>query len=81
MDNLDYIENYFTNTPGTELAREFEERITTDPGFAEEVAFYLAAHEVSREASGIEKKERFKETYQRNRTVRSVPVKRLIYYI
>jgi len=81
MDNLDYIENYFTNTPGTEQAREFEERITTDPGFAEEVAFYLAAHEVSREASGIEKKERFKETYQRNRTVRSVPVKRLIYYI
>jgi len=81
MDNLDYIEDYFTNKPGTDLTREFEERITSDPVFAEEVAFYLASHEVSREASSFEKKERFKEAYQRNRTVRSVPVKRLIYYV
>ena len=81
MDNLDYIENYFTNKPGTELTREFEERIKSDPGFAEEVAFYLAAREVSKEASGIEKKQRFKETYQKNRVVRSVPVRKLVYYI
>ena len=81
MDNLDYIENYFTNTPGTDLTREFEERIKSDPGFAEEVAFYLAAQEVSKEASGLEKKQRFKETYQKNRVVRSVPIKKLVYYI
>lgn len=81
MDNLDYIENYFINKPGTELTREFEGRIKSDPGFAEEVAFYLAAHEVSKEASGIEKKQRFKETYQKNRIVRSVPVRKLVYYI
>ena len=81
MDNLDYIENYFTNTPGTDLTREFEERIKTDPGFAEEVAFYLAAHAVSKEASGLEKKQRFKETYQENRIVRSLPIKKLVYYI
>jgi tetratricopeptide (TPR) repeat protein len=81
MDNLDYIENFFTSTPGTELTREFEERIKSDPGFAEEVAFYLTAQEVSKEASEIEKKQRFKETYQKNRVVRSVPVKKLVYYI
>jgi tetratricopeptide (TPR) repeat protein len=81
MDNLDYIENFFTSTPGTELTREFEERIKSDPGFAEEVAFYMAAHEVSKEASGLEKKQRFKETYQKNRVVRLVPVKKIIYYI
>jgi len=61
MDNLDYIENYFTNTPGSELTREFEERIKSDPGFAEEVAFYMAAKEVSKEASALEKKQRFKK--------------------
>jgi tetratricopeptide (TPR) repeat protein len=81
MDNLDYIENYFTNIPGSELTREFEERIKSDPGFAEEVAFYLAAQEVSKEASGLEKKQLFKETYQKNRIVRSVPIKKLVYYI
>ena len=81
MDNLDYIENYFTNTPGTTLTREFEERIKSDPGFAEEVAFYMAAREVAKEASGLEKKQRFKETYHKNRVVRSVPIKKLVYYI
>jgi tetratricopeptide (TPR) repeat protein len=81
MDNLDYIENFFTSTPGTELTREFEERIKSDPGFAEEVAFYMAAQEVSKEASGFEKKQRFKENYQRNRVVRLVPVKKIIYYL
>lgn len=81
MTNLDYIENYFTNTPGTDLTREFEERIKSDPGFAEEVAFYLAAHEVAKEASGLEKKERFKETYRGNRGTRTIPIRKLIYYI
>jgi tetratricopeptide (TPR) repeat protein len=81
MDNLDYIENYFTNHPGADLTRECEERIKSDPGFAEEVAFYMAAKEVSKEASGLEKKQRFKETYQKNRVVRFVPVKKLVYYI
>jgi tetratricopeptide (TPR) repeat protein len=81
MDNLDYIEDFFTSTPGTELTREFEEKIKSDPGFAEEVAFYMAAHEVSKEASGLEKKQRFKENYQKNRVVRIVPVKKIIYYL
>lgn len=81
MTDLDYIENYFTNTPGPELTREFEEKIKTDSGFAEEVAFYLAAHEVAKEASGLEKKQHFKETYQKSRVVRSTPVKKLVYYI
>ena len=81
MDNLDYIENYFTSAPGTELNREFEERIKSDSGFAEEVAFYLAAHKVSKEASELEKKQRFKESYQKNHVVRFVPVKKIIYYI
>jgi len=81
MDNLDYIENYFTDKPGPELTREFEERIKSDPGFAEEVAFYMTAREVSKEASGIAKKQRFKETYQKNRVVRYGHVRKLVNYI
>jgi len=65
MDNLDYIENFFTNKPGTDLTREFEERIKSDPGFAEEVAFYLAAQEVSKEASGLEKNNASKKLIKR----------------
>ncbi len=80
MDNLDYIENYFTSAPGTDLTREFEERIKSDPGFAEEVAFYITAREVAKEASGLEKKQRFKENYQRNRVIRFIPTKKIVYY-
>jgi hypothetical protein len=41
----------------------------------------MAAHEVSKEASDLEKKQRFKETYQKNRVVRLVPLKKIIYYV
>jgi hypothetical protein len=81
MDNLDYIENFFTNSPEAGLTREFEERIKSDPGFAEEVAFYLTAKQVSKDASDLEKKQRFKETYQKSSVIRSVPVRKIVYYI
>ena len=45
MDNTDYIESYFTNGLVPDQAREFEKRIVSDPGFAEEVAFYLSVSE------------------------------------
>ncbi|HEY2649840.1 MAG TPA: hypothetical protein VGI38_11640 [Puia sp.] len=81
MDNLDYIENYFAAEPGRDLTREFEERIHSDPGFAEEVAFYLSALQVSRESSDVVKKEHFKEIYQKHGVQRSLPVRKLVYYM
>jgi tetratricopeptide (TPR) repeat protein len=66
MDNLDYIESYFSNEPDSERAREFEKRIETDPGFAEDVAFYLSVLNVSREKSQEERKQHFKAIYQQN---------------
>ena len=81
MDNLDYIENYLAQLPAADLTREFEERIHSDPGFAEEVAFYFAAQEVSRESSRTVKKEHFKEIYQKHQVNRSLPVRKLVYYI
>jgi len=81
MDTLDYIESYFTKEPDADRTREFEERIKSDPVFAEEVAFYLAVQDVSREASRLVKKEHFKEIYRNNQVTRSVPFRKLVYYV
>jgi|SRR5450432_82554 hypothetical protein len=81
MDTLDYIESYFTKEPDADRTREFEERIKSDPVFAEEVAFYLAAQEVSREKYQVVKKEHFKEIYKNKQVVRIVPFRKLVYYI
>jgi tetratricopeptide (TPR) repeat protein len=80
MDNLDYIENYFTGEPEASLKKEFEERITSDPEFAAEVAFYLSAKQVSGDVSRSAKKEQFKELYQNKKTARPAPVRKLVYY-
>jgi tetratricopeptide (TPR) repeat protein len=90
MDNTEYIESYFTNELVPDQAREFENRIESDPVFAEEVAFYLSALTVSREIAREEKREQFKILYQENSAVSQFPVRnisvkrplrKLIYYI
>jgi tetratricopeptide (TPR) repeat protein len=81
MDNLEYIERILTDEPDAESRRVFEERIKTDPGFAEEVAFYLSAQQASRQASENVKRERFREIYKEHEVVRSVPVRKLVYYV
>ena len=94
MDNIEYIESYFTSAQDPDRAREFNQRIESDKEFAEEVAFYLAALDVSMESSQLEKKRNFKEIYQKNRTAGNLTrmtgevtrpgpttVRRLTYYI
>ncbi len=81
MDNLDYIESYFTDGPDPVRTREFENRIESDPAFAEQVAFYLSAFQVSGEAARIVKKEHFKEIYKKNHTAGPGPVRKLVYYM
>jgi tetratricopeptide (TPR) repeat protein len=74
MNNLDEIDRFFTSAPDPGRAREFEERMQTDPVFAEEVAFYLSAHSIAQEGAGAEKKRRFREIYQVNRDKADNPV-------
>ena len=74
MDNLDYIESYFTHAMVPGQAREFEKRIESDPAFAEDVAFYLSARQVSRETSLADKKNHFKAIY-RQYVNEKIPVK------
>jgi tetratricopeptide (TPR) repeat protein len=80
MDNMNYIENYFTGEPDAGLKKEFEERIISDPEFADEVAFYLSVKQVSGEVSRSEKKEQFKEIYLNKKVARPTPVRKLVYY-
>lgn len=62
MDNLEYIEAYFNEEFTPEKKREFEQRITADPVFAEEIAFYLSSKQAIATVA-MEQRERFKEVY------------------
>ena len=63
MDNMEYIETWFNEELSPERKKEFEQRIVTDPVFAEEVAFYLSTKQVI--AMEItEDRERFREIYR-----------------
>jgi tetratricopeptide (TPR) repeat protein len=96
MNNSELIENYFSGNQDPSQVRAFENRIVSDPPFAEEVAFYLSVHSLAREIYQSEKKQQFKQLYQKSQATetstahasnrpaltnyRSIPVRRLIYY-
>src|SRR6476620_3032050 len=62
MENyLEYIDAYFQRTLDPEEIRRFEQRITEDPGFADEVAFYLSAKQRLKAEADREKKEWFRQ--------------------
>lgn len=63
MQTLEYIDNYFRGTLSAAEAGQFEQKILTDPAFAEEAAFYCNALQVARDAAILEKKARFREIY------------------
>jgi tetratricopeptide (TPR) repeat protein len=73
---MEYIETYFNEELSREGRKEFEQKIITDPVFAEEVAFYLSSNQAAAAAMKKEK-EMFKEIYQQykqnNQAGRSQP--------
>ncbi len=97
MDNSELIEDYFTGSQDPVQVRAFETRITTDPAFAEEVAFYLSVHSLAREVYQSEKKQQFRELYQQGQASgistskisspltssksRTTPVRKIVYYM
>jgi len=64
LDTITYIDDYFTSDPSLESKQEFENKINSDPAFAEEVAFYLSAKQLSKEVAEEDKKKRFRELYE-----------------
>ena len=63
MSNLELIEAYFNEELSAEQKSEFELRITADPAFAEETAFYLSSKQAAA-AELEENRSRFKGIYQ-----------------
>ncbi len=63
-ETYEYIDHYFKENISPEEAVAFERQITSDPAFAEEVAFYCATQEVAQEQLTADKKKRFLELYR-----------------
>ncbi|MEO5888879.1 MAG: hypothetical protein ABIQ31_01440 [Ferruginibacter sp.] len=83
MDNVEYIDVYFKGSPTDEQKQAFEQRITDDVSFAEEVAFYISANGLLKEQLLEDKKRRFKEIYEQQKTVRviALPFRKTIKYM
>lgn len=71
-DHLEYIDNYFKKELTPEESGQFEQRITDDPEFAEQVAFYLSTKEALEVQLAADKKERFRAIY--NNRIGEAPV-------
>lgn len=62
-----YVEEYYRGTLEAGEKKQFEDKIISDPVFAEEVAFYLSAIAVTKEIRQEETRERFKGLYKQER--------------
>lgn len=70
MDNsFEYIDSYFQQMLDPEEIRRFEQKITDDPEFADEVAFYLSAKQSLKSEAAEEKKEWFRQLLAQQRSV------------
>jgi tetratricopeptide (TPR) repeat protein len=83
QNSLEYIDQYFQGTPLPEEISAFERRVTEEPEFAEDVAFYLSARRVLKEQVEEKKKSRFREIYAQNSSGHPIqkPVRKLWPYI
>ncbi|HET6255454.1 MAG TPA: tetratricopeptide repeat protein [Puia sp.] len=68
MDSIELIDDYFKGLLTGEQQKQVEQRILSDPSFAEDLAFYLSANEAVRQQLADDKKAWFKELYERSKT-------------
>src|SRR5436190_18356407 len=70
MENyLEYIDAYFNLQLNAEEVKQFEQKISEDEKFADEVAFYLSAKQALKEQVILEKKEWFRQLLAQNSSV------------
>lgn len=62
-EKLDHIDDFFKGELDAEQLESFERRIAEDPGFAEEVAFYLSSTGTLRQQVTEERKVHFRKLY------------------
>jgi tetratricopeptide (TPR) repeat protein len=78
QNNLEYIDEYFQGIPDPDATRDFEKRVSEDPEFANDVAFYLASKQAIKQQLDDQKKTRFKEIYALNTPGATRPKAKLI---
>jgi len=80
-DYSEFIDGYFNKTLSGEEAARFEQMLSHDASFAQEVAFYISSKQVLTEQLVIKKKERFKELLSESSTLTNrAPVRKLWVY-
>lgn len=75
-DTLQYIDSYIKGEFSAEEQKVFEERIVSDPRFAEEVAFYVSSIALLKKNIAEEKKISFREIYNAGKQKQS-PVRNM----
>ena len=65
MQDLQYIDDYFKGVLPKEETGRFEQRILSEPPFAEAVSFYCMAMQATKEQLASQKKEHFRELYRK----------------
>ncbi|PWT96342.1 MAG: hypothetical protein C5B52_16010 [Bacteroidetes bacterium] len=75
MENLEYIEDFFKSNPTEDQKKEFDQKIISDPSFAEDVAFYLSATQSALDLVNAEKKENFRKLYNQSVPAKVVDIK------
>jgi tetratricopeptide (TPR) repeat protein len=68
MESLDYIDSYFKGELDSTESGRFEEKIINDSSFAQEVADYLSFLQVVKDNSDDNKKKKFRELYDEQKT-------------
>lgn len=83
MEDMEYIDNYFTGPRPEDEKSKFEKRIIEDSEFAEQVAFYISANSAVKSQLGDERKQHFRELFDQQKVVplQKRPIKMMVRYL
>jgi len=83
MEDLEYIDSYFTGPKPEDEKSKFEKRILEDSEFAEQVAFYISSNSAVKSQLEDERKQRFRELYDQQKVVplQKRPIKMMVRYL
>jgi tetratricopeptide (TPR) repeat protein len=81
MNDLEYINIFFSANPTPDERQAFERRVAEDPSFAGEVAFFLQTMQVAKEQQVTERKNQFKTLYGQHPEQKKIaPVRKMLWY-
>lgn len=81
MHSLEYIDGYFKGEFSPKEKTEFERKLTEDPNFADDVAFYISTRQVSKDLVIEEKKNNFRKIYaDYDKETKVIPMRRIWSY-